>query len=128
MPQPRSQRAHVPRRVRTRAGWAGLGIIVVAMTGLNGCAAGAETHVPETNSPAFPDSENADPGYLDPDYSEPDYSEPDYSEPDYSEPDYSEPDYSDPGPTNPCAFPGDPLCPHTPITVPPPDLGPAGGW
>jgi hypothetical protein len=26
--------------------------------------------------------------------------------------------------TNPCAFPGDPLCPDTPITVPPPNLNP----
>ena len=25
--------------------------------------------------------------------------------------------------TDPCAFPGDPLCPDTPVTVPPPDLG-----
>jgi hypothetical protein len=28
------------------------------------------------------------------------------------------------GDTNPCAFPGDPLCPDTPITVPPPNLNP----
>ena len=35
-------------------------------------------------------------------------------------------DYTDdPGSdTNPCAFPGDPLCPDTPITVPPPNLNP----
>jgi hypothetical protein len=24
--------------------------------------------------------------------------------------------------TNPCAFPGDPLCPDTPVKVPPPDI------
>jgi hypothetical protein len=26
--------------------------------------------------------------------------------------------------TNPCAFPGDPLCPDTPVKVPPPNLNP----
>ncbi len=43
-----------------------------------------------------------------------------------------EPPYeTDPGPTeeppsgtNPCAFAGDPLCPHAPITVPAPQLSP----
>ncbi len=32
---------------------------------------------------------------------------------------------TDPGTdTDPCAYPGDPLCPDTPITVPPPQLNP----
>src|SRR5687767_1352552 len=58
-----------------------------------------------------------------PDYSTPDYPTPDYSTPDYPTPDYSTPDY--PGTwgsgsdTNPCAFPGDQLCPDTPLKIPP---------
>ena len=46
----------------------------------------------------------------------------------YSDPGYSDPGYTDPGYTDPCAFAGNPLCPDTPIHVPPPNLGPPGGW
>jgi hypothetical protein len=41
------------------------------------------------------------------------------------EPTYQSPssDETSPQTTDPCAFSGDPLCPDTPVTVPPPDVG-----
>src|SRR3954453_8558883 len=116
--QPGSGRGHAAQawisraddsvRLCSRGRLVGLAIAVVSVTALVGCAAAAETPKPETSSPAIPDSEDGDPGY--------------------SNPGTTDPGKPDPGNTNPCAFPGDPLCPDTPVQVPAPDLGPPGGW
>ena len=50
---------------------------------------------------------------------------PDYEYDESAESEYGseEPAVPDQQPsTNPCAFPGDPLCPDTPVKVPPPDI------
>jgi hypothetical protein len=121
MLRPGSQRVTNSTSFRGRGRLAALAIAVVPVTALVGCAAAADS------DPGY-----SDPGYSDPGYSDPGYSDPGYSDPGYSDPGYSDPGYSDPGPgpsdTDPCAFAGDPLCPTTPIQVPPPDLGPPGGW
>jgi hypothetical protein len=68
-------------------------------------------------SGGYPD----DPGYpYDPGYpADPGYPDPGY--PDEPGDSYTDEPDSD---TNPCAFPGDALCPDTPITIPPPRIDP----
>ena len=67
-----------------------------------------------TTEPQLPDngSENVP---------EPDWGEPAPDLPDEPET-IPEPEPNDDPPTDPCAYPGDPLCPDTPITVPGPHL------
>jgi hypothetical protein len=87
------------------------------MTSVAACGASGDD-VP--SSPADPGV-----GYTEEDAGYPEEDPGYYTDPGYPEED---PGYTDPGETNPCAFAGDPLCPDTPIQVPPPNLGPDGGW
>jgi hypothetical protein len=119
-------------KLRCRGRLAALAIAAVPVTALVGCAAAADTDA-GFSDPGYFDPEYSDPGYFDPEYSDPGYFDPEYSDPEYSDPEYSDPEYSDPGYSDfggmdVCAFPGDPICEETPIKVPPPNLGPAGGW
>ena len=59
-------------------------------------------------------------GFVDEPYVYPDEPNP-YG--DYTDEPYLDPDEPGSG-TDPCAFPGDPLCPQTRPTVPPPNLNP----
>jgi hypothetical protein len=70
-----------------------------------------------------------DTGYDDTGYDDTGYDDTGYDDTGYDDTGYDDTGYDDTGedtgdsseePTKPCAFPGDPLCPDTPITVPGP--------
>ncbi|GAA2216419.1 hypothetical protein GCM10009850_118880 [Nonomuraea monospora] len=106
----------------------GIGIAFVLLLGGTGCQEPAEETGPvivptEAGTPAWPEPE-PEPEVTEP---EPEFTTEPEPEPEYPEPEYTEPEYTEPGQeqeTDPCAFPGDPLCPDTPIKVPPPNLDP----
>jgi hypothetical protein len=86
-----------------------------------------QEYIPPDDSSGFVDEP-----YVYPDEPNPygDYTEEPYVYPDEPNPygDYTDEPYLDPdepgGGTDPCAFPGDLLCPQTRPTVPPPNLNP----
>jgi hypothetical protein len=84
------------------------GLSLVAVSGCGGDDPGRGSRV---NAPAVEPESPADP----------------VTEPEQPDP-VTEPEQPDPATeptTNPCAFPGDPLCSDTPLKVPPPDFS---GW
>jgi hypothetical protein len=112
------------RRIATMAILFGLSLVTIA-----GCGEGDSATVPAVESngseeePVAPDyeyDESAEPEYGSDEPVAPDDGYDESAESEYGSEEPAAPDQQPS--TNPCAFPGDPLCPDTPVKVPPPDI------
>jgi len=127
-PSPSMSMAHIARRlvIHKRRLSVLVAVLAAAMC-LTACGhsspndpplpSGTETtgsYTPSADPYAPPDETTTDP-----------YAPPDETTTDpYAPPDETTTDpYAPPDETNHCAYAGDPLCPDTPVTVPPPDIG-----
>jgi hypothetical protein len=96
----------------------GLSLVTIAGCGRGDSGDGGGT-VPtvESNGSA---EESVAPDYAPDESAEPGYGSDESAASEYGSEEPAVPDQQPS--TNPCAFPGDPLCPRTPVEVPPPDI------
>ena len=97
-----------------------MGLSLVAVSGCGGSDGGGGSATVPTVESNGSEEEPVVPDYGSDESAESEYGSEESAEPGYGSEESTVPDQQPS--TDPCAFPGDPLCPDTPVKVPPPDI------
>jgi hypothetical protein len=115
----RSMGRLMTKRITTLAVLFGLSLVTIAGCSGSDGGDGSVTVPPIESNGSESEEEPVTPDYGSDESAEPEYGSGESVEPGYGSDESAIPDQPS---TNPCAFPGDPLCPDTPVKVPPPDI------